>query len=145
MTHAIVTERLTKYYGSRCVVDHLDLRVPAGCVYGFLGRNGAGKSTTIKMLLGMVRPNYGRVQLLGHEVPALPSEMKCRIAYLAEGHPLYGGMPVAEAARFAASFHAGRWNQPMLDQFLDLFEIPRRSRLRRLSNGQRASVALALA
>ncbi len=51
-----MTERLTKYYGPRCVVNRLDLRVPAGCVYGFLGRNGAGKTTTIKMLLGMVQP-----------------------------------------------------------------------------------------
>ena len=72
MTHAIVTERLTKYYGSRCVVNCLDLRVPAGTVFGFLGRNGAGKSTTIKMLLGMVQPNFGRVELLGHDV-ALPT------------------------------------------------------------------------
>jgi ABC-2 type transport system ATP-binding protein len=145
MTHAIVTERLTKYYGSKCVVDHLDLRVPAGCVYGFLGRNGAGKTTTIKMLLGMVRPNYGRVELLGHDASALPPEVKGRIAYLAEGHPLYGWMTVAEAARFARAFHTARWNQPLLDQVLDHFEIPPRSRLRRLSHGQRASVALALA
>ncbi len=68
MTHAIFTERLTKYYGARCVVNCLDLRVPIGTVYGFLGRNGAGKSTTIKMLLGMVQPNFGRVELLGHEL-----------------------------------------------------------------------------
>ena len=71
MTHAIVTERLTKYYGSRCVVNCLNLHVPAGTVYGFLGRNGAGKSTTIKMLLGMAQPNYGKVELLGHEIAAL--------------------------------------------------------------------------
>ena len=145
MTHAIVTERLTKYYGTRCVVNSLDLRVPAGTVYGFLGRNGAGKSTTIKMLLGMVQPSYGRVELLGHEVGSLPPEVRGRIAYLAEGHPLYGWMTVAEAARFACSFHAGRWNQRLLDQILEHFEIPARAKLRRLSNGQRANVALALA
>jgi ABC-2 type transport system ATP-binding protein len=145
MTHAIMTERLTKYYGARCVVNCLDLRVPVGTVYGFLGRNGAGKSTTIKMLLGMVQPNYGTVELLGHEVSALPSEVRGRIAYLAEGHPLYGWMTVAEAARFGRSFHRDRWNQRLLDQILDHFEIPSRSKLRRLSNGQRANVALALA
>src|SRR3954447_25339506 len=100
MTHAIVTERLTKSYGSRCVVDRLGLRVPAGGVYGLLGRNGAGKSTTIKMLMGMVRPDRGRVELLGHELAALPSEARGRVAYLAEGHPLYGWMTVAEASRF---------------------------------------------
>jgi ABC-type multidrug transport system ATPase subunit len=58
MDEAIRTERLTKYYGGRKVVDHLDLRIPYGTVYGLLGRNGAGKSTTLKMLTGMVRPDY---------------------------------------------------------------------------------------
>ena len=123
MTHAIVTERLTKYYGPRCVVNCLDLRVPAGSVYGFLGRNGAGKSTTIKMLLGMAQPSSGRVELLGHEVATLPAEVRGRIAYLAEGHPLYGWMTVAEAGRFCRAFHADRWNQPLLDQILEHFEI----------------------
>jgi ABC-2 type transport system ATP-binding protein len=145
MTYAIVTERLTKYFGSRCVVNCLNLCVPGGTVYGFLGRNGAGKSTTIKMLLGMAQPNYGRIELLGHELSVLPPEVRGRIAYLAEGHPLYGWMTVAEAARFFRSFHPGRWNQRLLDQILEHFELPLRSRLRRLSNGQRASVALALA
>jgi ABC-2 type transport system ATP-binding protein len=145
MTHAIVTEGLTKYYGARCVVNGLNLRIPVGTVYGFLGRNGAGKSTTIKMLMGMAQPNYGRVELLGHEIAALPSEVRGRIAYLAEGHPLYGWMTVGESARFARSFHPERWNQRLLDQILDHFEIKARSKLRRLSNGQRANVALALA
>jgi ABC-2 type transport system ATP-binding protein len=145
MTHAIVTERLTKYYGERCVVNGLNLRIPTGSVYGFLGRNGAGKSTTIKMLLGMAQPNYGTVELLGHDVATLPPAVRGRIAYLAEGHPLYGWMTVAEAARFGRSFHPGRWNQRLLEQILDHFEIPLPSKLRRLSNGQRANVALALA
>jgi ABC-2 type transport system ATP-binding protein len=145
MSYAIVFERLTKDYGSRCGVNCLNLCIPAGTVYGFLGRNGAGKSTTIKMLLGMVQPNYGRVELLGHELAELPPEARGRIAYLAEGHPLYGWMTVAEAARFGRSFHKDRWNQPLLDQILDHFETPLRLKLRRLSNGQRANVALALA
>ena len=145
MTHGILTERLTKYYGAHCVVNCLDLRVPAGTVYGFLGRNGAGKSTTIKMLMGMAQPSYGRAELLGHDVALLPPEVRARIAYLAEGHPLYGWMTVAEAVRFGRSFHAARWNQRLLDQILDHFEIPARAKLRRLSNGQRVNVALALA
>ncbi len=145
MTHAIVTERLTKYYDSRRVVDGLCLRVPTGGVYGFLGRNGAGKSTTIKMLLGMVQPSYGRVELLGYELAALPPAVRGRIAYLAEGHPLYGWMTVAEAARFCRAFHPDRWKQALLDQILEHFEIPLRAKIRRLSNGQRANVALALA
>jgi ABC-2 type transport system ATP-binding protein len=145
VTDAIVTERLTKFYGSRCVVNQLNLRVPAGSVYGLLGRNGAGKSTTIKMLMGMVRPDRGRVELLGHELSALPPEVRARVAYLAEGHPLYGWMTVGEASRFARAFYPGRWDQNLLDQMLDHFDLPARAKVRRLSNGQRASLALALA
>jgi ABC-2 type transport system ATP-binding protein len=145
MTPAIRTEGLTKYYGAKCVVSGLSLRVPVGTVYGFLGRNGAGKSTTIRMLLGMVQPSCGTAELLGHDVAALPAEARGRIAYLAEGHPLYGWMTVAEAVRFSRAFHPRRWNQPMLDQVLDHFELPLRSKIRRLSNGQRGQVALALA
>ena len=66
MKPVIETHDLCKSYGGRLVVDHLNLTVPAGCVYGFLGPNGAGKSTSMKMLLGLVHPTGGSVELLGH-------------------------------------------------------------------------------
>src|SRR4051812_10334505 len=97
MTDVIVTEGLTKYYGGRPVVDSLNLRVPQGSVYGLLGRNGAGKSTAIKMLMGMVRPDSGRATLLGEDSATLSDAPRARIAYLAEGHPLYGWMAIGEA------------------------------------------------
>ncbi|MHB1423828.1 MAG: ATP-binding cassette domain-containing protein [Gemmataceae bacterium] len=99
MDDAIRTDRLTKYYGGRKVVDQLDLRIPRGTVYGLLGRNGAGKSTTLKMLIGMVRPDYGRIELLGEDVETLSPATRARIAYLAEGHPLYTGMTIRQAVR----------------------------------------------
>ena len=146
MTHAIVTERLTKYYGARCVVNCLNLRVPAGTVYGFLGRNGAGKSTTIKMLLGMVQPNYGRVELLGHEVAELAARG-------ARPHRLSGGG--ASALRLDDG-RRGRAVRPLRFmptagisgcsiRFSTTSRSRSRAKLRRLSNGQRANVALALA
>jgi ABC-2 type transport system ATP-binding protein len=144
MTDAIATRRLTKYYGSRAVVNSLDLRVPTGSVYGLLGRNGAGKTTAIKMLMGMVQPDCGDAEMLGHAVGEMPAEARQRIAYIAEGHPLYNWMTVQEAARFAAAFYP-RWNERLLGQILDHFELPRRAKLRKLSNGQRAQVSLALA
>ena len=100
MPDAIVTDGLTKWYGAKCVVHALSLRVPEGCVYGFLGRNGAGKSTTIKMLTGMVHPDEGTASLLGQDVATLPPEMRQRIAYLAEGHPLYSWMTIDGLMRF---------------------------------------------
>jgi ABC-2 type transport system ATP-binding protein len=144
MSDAIVTHRLTKYYGRRRVVDALDLRVPRGSVYGFLGRNGAGKSTTIKMLTGMVHPDYGRAELLGDDARDLRPETRARVAYLAERHPLYPWMTVAEAVRFVRPFYL-TWNDALVEQILDHFELPRRAKIRRLSNGERAQVSLALA
>jgi ABC-2 type transport system ATP-binding protein len=104
MQDAIVTDRLTKYYGGRRVVDNLNLRVPRGTVYGFLGRNGAGKSTTFKMLVGLVHPDCGQARLLGEDAFNLSTETRGRVAYLAEGHPLYTWMTVAEAVAFTRAF-----------------------------------------
>jgi ABC-2 type transport system ATP-binding protein len=145
MSDVISTDRLTKRYGTRCVVNCLNLRVQAGGVFGLLGRNGAGKSTTIRMLLGMAKPTYGRAELLGHDVAAIPPEVRGRIAYLAEGHPLYGWMTVGQAVNFIRAFHTERWNQQLLEKVLDHFELPLGKKIRRLSHGQRAHVALALA
>jgi ABC-2 type transport system ATP-binding protein len=144
MSDAIVTHRLTKHYGNHRVVDCLNLRVPQGSVYGFLGRNGAGKSTTIKMLLGMIHADSGYAELLGERSDQLSCEMRSRIAYLAEGHPLYGWMTVGEAVRFTQPFYP-TWNSTLVEQILDHFELSQRQKIRRLSNGQRAQVSLALA
>jgi ABC-2 type transport system ATP-binding protein len=144
MPDAIVTERLTKHYGERRVVDSLNLRVPQGSVYGLLGRNGAGKSTAIKMIMGMARPDSGRAMLLGDDAANLSNATRTRIAYLAEGHPLYGWMSIEDAVRFTRAFYP-RWTGVLVDQILDHFELSRRQKFRRLSRGQQAQVSLALA
>lgn len=144
MTDAIRTYGLTKHYDSRRVVDCLNLRVEQGQVYGFLGRNGAGKSTAIKMLMGMVQPDSGEAELLGEKVSIMDPKTRERIAYIAEGHPLYNWMTVGEAVKFTRAFYP-RWNDTLLEQILDHFELSRRQKLKRLSNGQRAQVSLALA
>jgi ABC-2 type transport system ATP-binding protein len=143
MTDAIVTSGLTKYYGRRCVVNSLNLRVPQGSVYGLLGRNGSGKSTTLKMLLGLVKPDRGSARLLDEEISQLSAATKARIAYIAEGHPFFRWMTVDEAVNFTRAFYP-HWNGELLDQILDHFALPRRAKIRKLSNGQRAQVSLAL-
>jgi ABC-2 type transport system ATP-binding protein len=144
MDDAIRTDRLTKYYGGRPVVDSLDLRVPRGTVYGLLGRNGAGKSTTLKMITGMVRPDHGRVELLGEDIDALAPATRARVAYLAEGHPLYTGMTVREAVAFTTSFYPAV-DRDLVDQILDHFALSPKAKIGRLSKGQRAQVSLTLA
>jgi len=144
MSDAISTRGLTKYYGGRCVVNTLDLSVPVGSVYGLLGRNGSGKSTTIKMLMGLVKPDRGSATLLGEDIRSLTPQTRGRIAYIAEGHPFHRWMTIGEAVNFTRSFYS-HWNSDLLDQILDHFALPRRAKIRRLSNGQRAQVSLALA
>ena len=141
---AIVTQQLTKYYGRSKVVDHFNLTVPKGSVYGLLGRNGSGKSTTIKMLVGMVRPDYGRAEILGDDSARLLPATRARVAYMAEGHPLYAGMTVRQVVDFTRSFYEN-WNGALLDEVLEHFGLSGRARIGRLSRGQQAQVSLALA
>jgi ABC-2 type transport system ATP-binding protein len=144
MDDAIRTHQLTKFYGRKKVVDHLDLRVPRGSVYGLLGRNGAGKSTTLKMLTGMVRPDHGHVELLGENVETLSPQTRARIAYLAEGHPLYTWMTIRQAVAFTTGFYPDA-DMSLAYQILDHFELAPRLKISQLSKGQRAQVSLALA
>lgn len=141
---AIVIEHVSKAYGPKWVVRDLNLNVPTGCVYGFLGRNGAGKSTTIKMLTGMASPDAGRISLLGQLVSELTPATRARIAYMAEGHPLYSWMTVGQIVQFTRAFYEN-WDQTLVDQVLDHFELSRKQKCGRLSRGQQAQVSLALA
>ena len=93
------------------------------------------------MLLGMAQPSYGRAEVLGEDAAHLRPETRARIAYLAEGHPLYRWMTVGQAVRFSRAFY-DRWNQPLLEQILDHFELLPRRRISRLSRGQQAQVSL---
>lgn len=140
---AIETQGLTRYYGARRVVAPLDLRVPRGTIVGFLGRNGAGKSTTIRMLLGLVPPTRGSATVLGHDCTALPPEARARIGYLAEGHPVYGGMRVEECGRFQSRFYP-RWNDEIFRGVVAHFGLKRTALAGDLSRGERAGLCLAL-
>src|SRR5664279_4788705 len=91
---AVATLGLTKRFGHQVAVDTLDLHVPRGAVYGFLGPNGSGKTTTIRMLLGLVTPTAGRVELLGRAIPDGASDVLPRVGALVEGpafHPYLSG------------------------------------------------------
>jgi ABC-2 type transport system ATP-binding protein len=93
--HAVSTEGLTKRFrGGQVAVRDLDLQVPSGAVYGFLGPNGSGKTTTIRMLLGLIRPTAGRYSLLGHDGGLPAASVLSRVGSLVEGpafHPYLSG------------------------------------------------------
>jgi ABC-2 type transport system ATP-binding protein len=86
----IVTEGLTKRFGSATVVNRVDLDVRDGDIYGFLGANGSGKTTTVRMLLGLVLPTQGRIELLGQPMPKTATRILPQIGALIEGPAAYG-------------------------------------------------------
>jgi ABC-2 type transport system ATP-binding protein len=98
----ITTKNLTKRYGDKLAVDDLSFAVEPGEVLGFLGANGAGKSTTMRMIAGFIAPSAGRVLVCGHDIESAPVAAKACMGYLPEGAPSYGEMTVAEFLDFVA-------------------------------------------
>jgi ABC-2 type transport system ATP-binding protein len=144
MEAAIETDGLTRRFGNKTAVDSLTLSVPRGSVFAFLGRNGSGKTTTIRMLLGFLRPTSGSSKVLGCDSMKLTPEIRGRIGYMTETSPLHELMTVGQEARFASGFY-DRWNTKLFDSIIDHFKVSRDDDTRSLSRGQRTGVSLALA
>ncbi|MCA1736338.1 MAG: ABC transporter ATP-binding protein [Actinobacteria bacterium] len=101
----VVTRKLTKEYGEARVVDELDLRLVPGEVFGLLGPNGAGKTTTILMLLGLIEPTSGQVEVLGLDPTRNPLTVKSRVGYLPDAVGFYDSMTGFENLRFTADLN----------------------------------------
>jgi ABC-2 type transport system ATP-binding protein len=139
----IQTLGLTRYFGSKCAVDTVSFSVPKGTVFAFIGRNGAGKTTTIRMILGLLEPTRGSSTILGYPSADLPPDVRARIGYMAEGHPVYGWMRVGQYAGFQRGFY-DHWNQQIFASVIDYFAVSPRTRAGHLSHGQRAGLHLAM-
>jgi ABC-2 type transport system ATP-binding protein len=139
----ISTKGLTRYFGAKPAVYELSLEVPRGSVFAFVGRNGSGKSTTIRMLLGLLTPTRGSATVLGCDSAHLPPEAIARIGYLTEEHQLYGWMSVREAGEFQSGFYP-RWNEKIFQSVIGHFGLKPAARVKDLSRGERAGLALAL-
>jgi ABC-2 type transport system ATP-binding protein len=98
----ITTKHLSKRYGEKLAVDDLTFTVTPGEVLGFLGANGAGKSTTMRMIAGFISPSAGEVSVCGHDIETAPVAAKACMGYLPEGAPSYGEMTVSEFLNFVA-------------------------------------------
>jgi ABC-2 type transport system ATP-binding protein len=139
----IRTRGLTRYFGGKPAVYDLNLEVPRGCVFAFLGRNGSGKTTTIRMLLGLLQPTRGEGSILGYDIRVLPPEARARIGYLTEEHQLYGWMNVRECGDFQSRFYP-RWNEKIFRGVIGHFSLKPAARVKDLSRGERAGLCLGL-
>lgn len=104
--YAVITQGLTRRFGSIIAVDHVDLRIKRGEIYGFLGPNGAGKSTTIRMLCGLLDPTEGSGYVLGYDIAREPERIKERIGYMSQRFSLYEDLTVRENLDFYASLYS---------------------------------------
>jgi ABC-type multidrug transport system ATPase subunit len=148
VTTVIATRALTKRYGKLRAVDAIDLDVRAGDVYGFLGANGSGKTTTVRMLLGLVLPTSGEVELLGGRMPRAARRVLPRVGALVEGPAHYGHLSGREnLALLDASGPGGSWRtrrrriEEVLEQ-VGLAGVGRRT-VKQYSLGMRQRLGLA--
>jgi ABC-2 type transport system ATP-binding protein len=139
----ILTRGLTRYFGGKPAVEGLNLEVPRGSVFAFLGRNGSGKTTTIRLLLGLLQPTRGEGAILGYDIRHLPTQARARIGYLTEEHQLYGWMSVKECGDFQSRFYT-RWNEKIFRGVVGHFHLRMTSRVKDLSRGERAGLSLGL-
>lgn len=147
MSEAVIEiEGLRKFFGGHAALDGLNLKVPAGSIFGFLGRNGAGKTTTIKHLLGLITADGGSAGIFGHSVTdrRVNAAVRRRIGFVTEDKDLYPYMTVEGIIRFMRPLFPG-WRRDREQRYLDLFDLPREKSIAKLSKGMRSKLMLLLA
>lgn len=130
--------------GGVVAVESLDLRIPRGAVYGLLGRNGAGKTTAIRMLSGMLRPDRGSARILGADSWAASGDSRARVAYVSQHLRLHAWMTTEDLSTYASFFYP-RWDAAFARELADHFEVPWDRPVEALSGGQQRKAAILVA
>ena len=146
---AIKTEKLTRKFGNFTAVDNLDLELEQGGVYGFLGANGSGKSTTIRMLAGLLLPTSGSAHILGFDLLSKSEQIKNHIGYVSQKFSLYLDLTVYENLDFYGGLYglAPHERTNRIEEVLSFIELTGRENLfiKNLSGGLRQKLALGCA
>jgi ABC-2 type transport system ATP-binding protein len=147
--YAVEAENLTRKFGDFTAVDHISFRVRTGEIFGFLGPNGSGKTTTIRILCGLLTPTAGQARVLGFDVARKPEEVKSRIGYMSQRFSLYNDLSVRENLEFYAGIYRLSHEEcrRRIAEFLDMVGLRERSRERveNLSGGWKQRLALGCA
>jgi ABC-2 type transport system ATP-binding protein len=144
MSAVIQFKNVTKQFGSTTALEGFSLEVPSGVVFALLGENGAGKTTAIRLMLGLTEATTGEVRVLGLDSRREGLAIRRRVGYLPERPTLYEWMTAAEIGWFTAGFY-GNGFEHHFRTLVDEFQVPLDRKLRQLSKGMRAKVALSLA
>jgi ABC-2 type transport system ATP-binding protein len=146
---AIETRGLTRRFGDFVAVNNLDLQIPPKSIYGFLGPNGCGKSTSMRLITGLLTPSGGTIRVLGMEIPAQAEQLRRRLGYMTQKFSLYEDLTVQENLRFMAQIYNldKHQSKQLIERQLSRYQLnERKQRLAgSLSGGQRQRLALAAA
>lgn len=144
MDPVIQFKNVSKRFGSHTALADVSLEIPPGAVFALLGENGAGKTTAIKVLLGLEQATSGEARVLGFDSRRDGEQIRRRVGYVPERPTLYEWMTVAEIGWFAAGFYDAAY-LPRYESLVEQYELPRERKIKDLSKGMRAKVALSLA
>ena len=142
--YVIETDRVSRFFKHTKALDEFNLRVPRGSIYGFLGRNGSGKTTAIKILAGLIKPTSGSVRVLGRDPFAFTAEDRQKIGYVSEKQILPADFTVGRVIAFCSKFYP-QWDDEVVSRLLGRFRIEPGHRIAALSQGTQRQVAFILA
>lgn len=140
----ISLQHLSRRFGHKMAVNDLSLEIPRGSMFGFIGLNGAGKTTAIRMMVGLLKPTAGKIFLAGCEVPKERDAMKSRVGYVPDRPNAYAWMRVGEAINFCRTFYP-RWDDARIAGLVKMFDLDLKQRVKHLSKGMGAKLSLLLA
>ena len=143
MNNVVECQNLTHYYGKKLVYENMSFNIREGSIFGLLGKNGTGKTTTINILNGFLKPQSGRCLIFGEDSQKLTPQTKTRIGFLMEGHIQYSFMNIYQIEKFYSNFFP-RWKKEPYFELMDKMDVEPDQKISRMSCGQRSQVALGL-
>ncbi|OGU67021.1 MAG: ABC transporter ATP-binding protein [Stygiobacter sp. RIFOXYC12_FULL_38_8] len=143
MGNVVEIKDLTHYYGKKLVYENLSFNIKEGSIFGLLGKNGTGKTTTINILNGFLRPKSGKCLMFGEDSYNLSPATKARVGFLIEGHIQYSNMNIIQIEKFYSAFYP-KWKKEPYYELMSKLAVTQDQKLSKMSCGQRSQVALGL-
>lgn len=143
MEYIVECNNLTHYYGKRLIYEDMSFKIKKGSIFGLLGKNGTGKTTTINILNGYLKPKSGQCLIFGEDSQNLSPQAKARMGFLMEGHIQYNFMNIYQIEKFYSAFYPN-WKKEPYFELMKKLEVDPAQKISTMSCGQRSQVALGL-
>jgi ABC-2 type transport system ATP-binding protein len=143
MEKVVEVKNLTHYYGKKLVFENFNFDINRGRIFGLLGKNGTGKTTTINILNGFLKPTSGNCLMFGENSYKLSPLTKAKVGFLIEGHVQYSFMSIKQIEKFYSAFYPN-WKKEPYYELMSKLAVTENQKLSKMSCGQRSQVALGL-